>query len=139
MPATIVGVSPTIRQRSFERDPDPVVYITHGQNALMAMQVNLIVRARDNPVAVTSLLRQEVSAMDPDVPVTNIRTMDEILGEESLAAAHVRDDVPGVRRHRDRARGGRAVQRDRLLGVRSARRKSASAWRSAPKGSRCAG
>ena len=77
--ATIVGVSPTIRQRSFERDPDPVVYITHGQNALMAMQVNLIVRARDNPVAVTSLLRQEVSAMDPDVPVTDIRTMDEIL------------------------------------------------------------
>ena len=77
--ATIVGVSPTIRQRSYERDPDPVVYITHGQNALMAMSVNLIVRARDNPVAVTSLLRQEVSAMDPDVPVTNIRTMDEIL------------------------------------------------------------
>jgi putative ABC transport system permease protein len=63
--ATIVGVSPTIRQRGFERDPDPVVYITHGQNALMAMQVNLIVRARDNPVALTSLLRQEVSAMDP--------------------------------------------------------------------------
>ena len=77
--ATVVGVSPTIRQRGFERDPDPVVYITHGQNALMAMGVNLIVRARDNPVAVTSLLRQEVSAMDPDVPVTNIRTMDEIL------------------------------------------------------------
>ena len=78
-PATIVGVSPTIRQRGMERDPDPVVYITHGQNALMAMGVNLIVRARDNPAGVTSLLRQEVSAMDPDVPVTNIRTMDEIL------------------------------------------------------------
>jgi predicted permease len=77
--ATVVGVSPTIRQRGFERDPDPVVYITHGQNALMAMSVNLIVRARENPVAVTALLRQEVSAMDPDVPVTNIRTMDEIL------------------------------------------------------------
>jgi predicted permease len=77
--ATVVGVSPTIRQRSFERDPDPVVYITHSQNALMAMGVNLIVRARDNPGAVTSMLRQEVSAMDPDVPVTNIRTMDEIL------------------------------------------------------------
>ena len=77
--ATVVGVSPTIRQRGFEVNPDPVVYITHGQNALMAMTVNLIVRARDNPVAVTSLLRQEVAAMDPDVPVTNIRTIDEIL------------------------------------------------------------
>ncbi len=36
-------------------------------------------RARGNPVAVTALLRQEIAAMDPDVPVTNIRTMDEIL------------------------------------------------------------
>jgi predicted permease len=78
-PATIVGVAPTIRQRGMERDPDPVVYITHAQNALMAMSVNLLVRAREDPVAVTSLLRQEVSAMDPDVPVTNIRTMDDIL------------------------------------------------------------
>ena len=77
--ATVVGVSPTIRQRRFEPDPDPVVYITHAQNALMAMSANLIVRARSNPVAVTALLRQEISAMDPDVPVTNIRTMDEIL------------------------------------------------------------
>ncbi len=77
--ATVVGVSPTIRQRGMERDPDPVVYITHGQNALMAMSANLLVRARDNPVAVTAQLRQEISAMDPDVPVTNIRTMDEIL------------------------------------------------------------
>jgi putative ABC transport system permease protein len=77
--STIVGVAPTIRQRGLERDPDPVVYITHAQNALMAMNVNLIVRARDNPVAVTSQLREEVSAMDPDVPVTNIRTMDDIL------------------------------------------------------------
>ena len=72
-------MAPTIRQRSFEADPDPVVYITHAQNALMAMSANLIVRARSNPVAVTALLRQEISAMDPDVPVTNIRTMDEIL------------------------------------------------------------
>jgi ABC-type antimicrobial peptide transport system permease subunit len=83
--ATIVGVSPTIRQRGMERDPDPVVYITHGQNALMAMNVNLIVRSRDNPVTMVSQLRQEISAMDPDVPVTNIRTLDEILARNRWA------------------------------------------------------
>jgi len=77
--ATVVGVSPTIRQRGFERDPDPVVYFTHAQNALMAMNSNLIVRARGNPVAVVALLRKELSAMDPNVPVNNIRTMDDIL------------------------------------------------------------
>ena len=77
--ATIVGVAPTIRQRGFDRDPDPVVYITHAQNALMAMNVNLLVRARANPAAVTSILRQEVTAMDANVPVTNIRMMQDIL------------------------------------------------------------
>jgi hypothetical protein len=38
--ATVVGVAPTIRQRSMEPNPDPVVYITHAQNALMAMSAN---------------------------------------------------------------------------------------------------
>ncbi|RPI48560.1 MAG: ABC transporter permease, partial [Acidobacteria bacterium] len=55
--ATIVGVAPTIRQRWFEADPDPVVYITHAQNALMALSANLLVRARSDPVSVAALLR----------------------------------------------------------------------------------
>jgi putative ABC transport system permease protein len=79
--ATIVGISPNIRQRGFETDPDPVVYLTHGQNALMAMDAELIVRARSDTAAMMALLRQEISAMDPDVPVTNIRTMDQILAQ----------------------------------------------------------
>ena len=58
---------------------------------------------------------------------------------QSLAAAHLRHDVPGLCGHRHRARGGRVVQRDGVFGVRSGRRKSASAWRWARKGSRCGG
>jgi predicted permease len=80
-PGTIVGVAPNIRQRPFQGDRDPIVYITHAQNALMALQANLLVRARGNPSGVTSLLRQEIAAMDPDVPVTNIRTFDEVLAQ----------------------------------------------------------
>jgi predicted permease len=83
--ATIIGVAPTIRQRTFERDPDPVVYIAHAQNFLMALNANVIVRARGNPGPVISMLRQEISAMDPDVPVTNIRTMDQILAQSRWA------------------------------------------------------
>ncbi len=77
----IVGVSSMIRQRPFLQGPDPVVYITHAQNQLMALQANLLVRARGNPAGVVPLLRQEISAMDPDVPVANIRTMNEILAQ----------------------------------------------------------
>ncbi len=83
--ATIVGVAPTIRQRTLEPEPDPVVYITHAQNFLMALDVNLIVRARGNPEALVSQLRQEIAAMDSDVPVTNIRTMDDVLARSRWA------------------------------------------------------
>ena len=114
--ATIVGVSPTIRQRSFERDPDPVVYITHGQNALMAMQREpdraRARQSRGGDVAASARGVGDGSGCARDQHPDDGRDS----GEESLAAAHVRDDVPGVRRHRDCARGGRAVQRDRLLG-----------------------
>ena len=114
--ATIVGVSPTIRQRSFERDPDPVVYITHGQNALMAMQREphraRTRQSRGGDVAASAGGVGDGSGCAGDQHPDDGRDS----GEESLAAADVRDDVPGVRRHRDCARGGRAVQRDRLLG-----------------------
>ena len=80
-PGTVVGVAPNIRQRPMQGDRDPIVYITHAQNALMALQANLLVRARGNPSGMASLLRQEIAAMDPDVPVTNIRTLDEVLAQ----------------------------------------------------------
>jgi predicted permease len=78
--ATIVGVAPTIRQRSIQDvDPDPIVYITHRQDVLMGFAPWLVVRTKSDPAPTMALLRQEVAAMDPDIPLTNIRTMDENL------------------------------------------------------------
>jgi putative ABC transport system permease protein len=77
--ATIVGMAPTIRQRGSEPDPDPIVYIPHRQDLLMGFQPGLIVRTRSNPGAAVTLLRREIGAMDADIPLTNIRTLDETL------------------------------------------------------------
>jgi putative ABC transport system permease protein len=77
---TIIGVAPTIRQRSMQEvDPDPIVYIPHKQDLLMGFYPLLIVRTRGTPAPVAALLRQEVAALDPDIPLTNMRTMDENL------------------------------------------------------------
>ncbi len=76
---TIVGVAPTIRQRNMQTaDADPIVYIPHRQDLLMGFYPHLIVRTKGN-TSVAALLRQEVASMDPDIPLTNIRTMDENL------------------------------------------------------------
>ena len=77
---TIVGISPTVRQRNFQDpDPDPVVYVPY--RAQPAPFMTLLVRTPGEPAAMTAALREEVRALDPDLPLFGIRTMDENLAQ----------------------------------------------------------
>jgi putative ABC transport system permease protein len=77
---TIVGVTnPNVIQRDVDghfSEPDPVVYIPHAANAQQNAGVTLLVRTRSDPAAATALLREEMRALDPDMPLFNIRTME---------------------------------------------------------------
>jgi putative ABC transport system permease protein len=77
---TIVGISPTIRQRNIqEPQPDPVVYIPlRSQAPGFAL---LLIRAQGDPAGLTSLIREEVRAVDPDLPLFGIKTMDQQLAQ----------------------------------------------------------
>jgi putative ABC transport system permease protein len=78
---TIVGVSPTIRQRNVqEADADPVVY--QPLRAQPPAFASLIVRAQNDPARLTPLLREEVRAIDPDLPLFGISTFDEQLAQQ---------------------------------------------------------
>jgi putative ABC transport system permease protein len=78
---TIVGISPSIRQRNFqEPQPDPVVYIPfRAQSPGFAM---LLVRAQRDAASLTNLLREEVRALDADLPLFGIQTMDQQLAQQ---------------------------------------------------------
>jgi predicted permease len=76
--ATIVGISPTVRQRNpQDPDPDPVVYLPYRADPVPF--TTLLVRTAGDPAAATSLLREELRAIDPDLPLFNIQTLDERL------------------------------------------------------------
>jgi putative ABC transport system permease protein len=78
---TIVGISPTIRQRNFqEPDPDPVVYVPYRTDPQRF--VTLIVRAAGDPTSVTSLVREEMRIVEPDLPLFGIMTMDQLLAQQ---------------------------------------------------------
>jgi predicted permease len=78
---TIVGVSPDIRQRLLQDPaPDLVIYQPHRLSA-STLGV-LMVRTRDEPAAVTAFVRDAVRAVDAELPVYNVQTMDQRLGEE---------------------------------------------------------
>lgn len=82
--ATIVGLSPNIRQRGGMRspDPDPVVYVPHEQVTVAPRGAAILVRGRSDPGPLTAQLRKEIFAVDPDMPLANIRTMDQNLAQQ---------------------------------------------------------
>ena len=78
--ATIVGVVPNVRQRDFNLpDPDPIAYLPFRTDPRGFMA--LLVRSQGDPKAITPILREEVRAIDADLPLFGIRTMDEQLAQ----------------------------------------------------------
>jgi putative ABC transport system permease protein len=82
--ATIVGLAPNVRQRSGQEDPlpDPIVYLPHDQNPAWIGAGAMIVRGRGDLGPLIAALRKEVFALDPDLPLQNVRTVDENLAQQ---------------------------------------------------------
>jgi putative ABC transport system permease protein len=81
---TIVGVSPSIRQRfATEAEPDPVAYLP--MRVYAPSSTALMIRTEGDPAALTSALREELRGIDPDLPVFDIRTMDQQLAQQRWA------------------------------------------------------
>lgn len=77
---TIVGVSPSLPNFFQERAAEPVVYIPFDAEPGMQRAISIIVRAADptlGKAAAAAALREQVSAMDADLPVFGIQTLEE--------------------------------------------------------------
>jgi putative ABC transport system permease protein len=73
---TIVGVVADVKQHyAMETEVYPAIYVPR---ALPSMTI--VARARDNPLSLLSAVRAEVRKLDRDLPVYNIRTLDQALG-----------------------------------------------------------
>jgi predicted permease len=79
---TVIGVSTVVRQRDIENiEPDPVVYVPYFSGPNMGRTLAVIVRASGGTAAAVPLIRQAVLELDADIPVFNVRTMDELLAQ----------------------------------------------------------
>ena len=79
---TIVGIAPTVRQRMQPGDDqaDPVAYVPlRAQPPLFAM---LLLRAPRDAASLTSLAREAVRIIDPNLPLFGILTLDQQLAQQ---------------------------------------------------------
>src|SRR5580693_977394 len=79
---TIVGVVGRVKQDALDSDPRIAFYFPHSQYTTPAM--NVVLRSNVAPAALTSAIKKEIRELDPDLPIYNVRTMDERV-QESLA------------------------------------------------------
>ena len=77
VPREIIAVVGNVKNRSLDADDVPVYYIASTQLNFGSMAVCL--RTSNDPHSVTSAMRSVVSSMDPDLPVYDIKTMEEYL------------------------------------------------------------
>jgi putative ABC transport system permease protein len=77
---TIVGVVAEIRRDGREAEIAPQVFLSAAQTELYPVRLaSVAVRAAGDPRALVPGIQRAVWAIDPDQPITSVRTLDEVL------------------------------------------------------------
>jgi len=79
---TIVGVVGDLRHKNLDQEPDAEVFWPYQQHAPGSL--SLTIRTATDPIHFTPLLRSATAAIDKEQPVSQIRSMEQILSD-SLA------------------------------------------------------
>ena len=75
---TVVGVSADGKYRSLSEPPLPYFYLSLGQR--QERDLSLHVRTDGEPAALARAIRATVRELDPDLPLTDVRTLEDHLG-----------------------------------------------------------
>jgi ABC-type antimicrobial peptide transport system permease subunit len=81
---TVVGVVGDVRHRGLDAEPRPEIYLPYAQfpagTGTPQRTLRIVLRSDGDPVHLTGALRAATAELDPDLPVTEIQTMEEALG-----------------------------------------------------------
>jgi predicted permease len=75
-PFEVVGIAGDVHGAGLDKDPDPMIYVPLWERA--PSTVALAVRTAGEPTAAVGALRDAVKAIDPQVPLSSVRTMLQI-------------------------------------------------------------
>lgn len=77
-PETIVGVVADVRLRGPEGRFETAVYVPYAVSPARVGATFVVVRAERDPLALAPAIRAAVARLDPDLPLYNMRTFDQI-------------------------------------------------------------
>jgi putative ABC transport system permease protein len=78
-PTEIIGVVGNVRYENLIDGFEPAVYFPHPELAYSFM--TFVVRTDGDPTAIAPALQREIRTLDPTQPVSDVRTMDQVMAE----------------------------------------------------------
>jgi predicted permease len=72
---TVIGVAGRVKQYTLDQDSRIAMYLSEKQYPRRAM--NVVVKSGGDPAALAASVRDVVRGLDPDLPLYNVRTMDD--------------------------------------------------------------
>jgi len=84
---TIVGVAGDVRQMGVDEPVKAEMYIPYAQikDQQWFAPRDLVIRTTVDPLSMVAAARKEIHQVDPAQPISNVRTMEEVLGEETAS------------------------------------------------------
>lgn len=73
----VIGIAGDVRGSSLDRPPSPVVYLPYWQ--MTPGGLSFIAKAAGDPAPVGAAVRTSLGALDPELPLGELRTMDELV------------------------------------------------------------
>jgi putative ABC transport system permease protein len=78
-PTEIIGIVGNVRYDTLIDEAPPAVYFSHSDLTYSFM--TLVVRTDGDPTAIAPAIQREIRALDPNQPVSDVRTMDQVMSE----------------------------------------------------------
>jgi putative ABC transport system permease protein len=84
--AEIIGVVADTKQEALTAEHRPSTFMLYAQNAALMqyLDTNLVVRTSQDPLSAVAAIRSRIQQLDPNQPLADVKTMDDVLAE-SLA------------------------------------------------------
>jgi putative ABC transport system permease protein len=83
----IVGIVGDIRQLGLDAPPDPELFMPYAQ--WPSNEMSLVLRIASEPSSLIPRVEKEIWRVDPDQPVTDIKTMDDLVSTETAGRRFV--------------------------------------------------
>lgn len=79
VPTEIVGIARDVRYESLVEEPEPTAYLPHPELTYPFM--TLVIKTTGDPAAIVPAVKRELRELDPDQPVSDLRTMSQVMAD----------------------------------------------------------